>query len=74
VDLFRLHHEESGQYSWWDYRMNAFRRNMGLRIDHIWSTPLIASRCTACDIDKTPRTQEKPSDHAPVVATFEMQT
>lgn len=73
VDLCRLHHEEGGQYSWWDYRMNAFRRNMGLRIDHIWATSLIANRCTACDIDKTPRTQEKPSDHAPVVATFEMQ-
>jgi exodeoxyribonuclease-3 len=74
VDLFRLHHEESGQYTWWDYRMNAFQRNMGLRIDHIWATSQIANRCTACDIDKTPRTQEKPSDHAPVVAIFETPT
>ena len=74
VDLFRLHHEEGGQYSWWDYQMNAFRRNRGLRIDHIWATPLLAGRCTACDIDKAPRTQEKPSDHAPVIATLEVQT
>jgi exodeoxyribonuclease-3 len=71
VDVFRLHHEEAGQHSWWDYRMNAFQRNMGLRIDQIWATPVLANYCTACDIDKTPRTLEKPSDHAPVIATFE---
>ena len=70
VDVFRLHHEEAGQYSWWDYRMNAFRRNMGLRIDHIWGTPALAARCIACDIDKEPRTRPRPSDHVPVLATF----
>ncbi|MGH7273210.1 MAG: exodeoxyribonuclease III [Nitrospiria bacterium] len=72
MDLFRLHHEEGGQYSWWDYRMNAFRRNIGLRIDHIWATQALAARCIACDIDKGPRTLAKPSDHAPVVATFQI--
>src|SRR3990172_1508458 len=72
VDVFRLHHEEGGQYSWWDYRMNAFRRNMGLRIGHSWGKLALAARCIACDIDKEPRTQPKPSDHAPVVAPFQI--
>lgn len=69
-DLFRLHHADDGRYSWWDYRMNAFRRNMGLRIDHIWATLDLAKRCTACEIDIAPRKREKPSDHAPVWARF----
>jgi len=70
TDSFRLHHEEGGQFSWWDYRAGAFRRNMGLRIDHIWvSRPLVASgKQTWIDIE--PRTWERPSDHAPVVAEF----
>ena len=71
TDTFRLHHEEGGQFSWWDYRAGAFRRNMGLRIDHLWvSKPLVArSKNTWIDIE--PRTWERPSDHAPVVAEFE---
>jgi len=69
-DLFRLHHPEGGQYSWWDYRAAAFRRNLGARIDHIWGTPAVAAQCRACEIDPTPRAAERPSDHAPVIATF----
>jgi len=72
VDTFRLHHEENGHYSWWDYRMNAFKRNIGLRIDYIWATSGFAKQCTACNIDSEPRKQVKPSDHAPVIATFQM--
>lgn len=72
VDVFRLHHDEGGQYSWWDYRMNAFRRKIGLRIDHIWTTSILASRCTSCEIDKKPRTLPKPSDHAPAIAIFRL--
>jgi exodeoxyribonuclease-3 len=70
VDCFRRHHSEGGRYSWWDYRMKAFQRKMGLRIDHIWATEALADRCTAADIDPEPRRWERPSDHAPVWAEF----
>lgn len=70
VDAFRLHHQEAGCYSWWDYRMNAFKRRRGLRIDHILVTPPLAERCTSCEIDVEPRAQVQPSDHTPVIATF----
>lgn len=66
-DSFRLFEQGDGHFSWWDYRMAAFRRNLGLRIDHILvSTPLV-SECKACIIDKAPRKLERPSDHTPVV-------
>jgi exodeoxyribonuclease-3 len=67
VDAFRAHHPEPGQYSWWDYRMGAFRRNAGLRIDLALLTPALAERCVDVHIDRSPRGLEKPSDHAPVV-------
>src|SRR5262249_8383785 len=70
VDLFRLHHQEAGNFSWWDYRAGAFPKNQGLRIDHLWATKSLAAKCTAAWIDKLPRTMEKPSDHAPVIAEF----
>lgn len=70
VDTFRLHNEQGGLFSWWDYRQGAFRRNMGFRIDHIWATPPLAQRCTGAWIDKEPRKLERPSDHAPVLAEF----
>lgn len=71
-DCFRKHHPEGGRYSWWDYRMRAFQRKMGLRIDHLWATPPLAQRCTASDIDVEPRRWERPSDHAPVWAEFDV--
>jgi exodeoxyribonuclease-3 len=67
VDAFRLHNSEDKQFSWWDYRAGAFRRNLGLRIDHVWMSPALAKECTAAFIDKEPRGWERPSDHAPVV-------
>lgn len=70
VDAFRLHQPGSGHYSWWDYRAGAFRRNLGLRIDHIWVSEPLAVRCTGVWIDKETRAWERPSDHAPVVAEF----
>jgi exodeoxyribonuclease-3 len=70
ADAFRLFPQPEKIYSWWDYRQLAFRRNMGLRIDHILLTPSLAARCTACVVDKLPRKWEQPSDHAPVVAEF----
>jgi len=69
-DAFRLHHPEGGQFSWWDYRQGAFRRNAGLRIDHIWVSEPLARRCKRAWIDKGPRGWERPSDHTPVVAEF----
>src|SRR5438874_101601 len=71
TDTFRLHTEAEGQYSWWDYRAGGFRRNLGLRIDHIWVSPPLAAKSTNIWIDKEPRGWERPSDHAPVVATFD---
>jgi len=66
LDSFRLHTQEGGHYSWWDYRLLAFRRNLGLRIDHIWLTRPLVARCAASWIDPSPRKLQKPSDHAPV--------
>jgi len=68
ADAFRLFEQPEKSFSWWDYRMMAFRRNMGLRIDHILLSAPLATRCTACAIDKAPRKLERPSDHAPVIA------
>jgi exodeoxyribonuclease III len=67
-DAFRLFEQAEGGFSWWDYRMAAFRRNLGLRIDHILLSEPLARQCTACWIDKAPRKLERPSDHTPVVA------
>lgn len=71
-DTFRLFEQAGGLFSWWDYRMAAFRRNNGLRIDHVLASPALCAVCTACHIDKTPRTWERPSDHTPVVADFRL--
>ena len=65
-DAFRLFEQAEKSYSWWDYRMMAFRRNMGLRIVHILISD--ALHCNSCLIDKAPRKLERPSDHTPVVA------
>jgi exodeoxyribonuclease-3 len=67
ADAFRLFDQPEGAFSWWDYRMNAFRRKMGLRIDHVLLSPALAAECRACSIDVEPRRLERPSDHAPVI-------
>ena len=67
VDAFRLFDQPEKSFSWWDYRMGAFRRNMGLRIDHVLLSPQLARACKSCSIDVAPRKLERPSDHAPVV-------
>jgi len=67
-DAFRLFEQPEKSFSWWDYRMMAFRRNAGLRIDHILLSQPLAERCGACTIDKAPRKLERPSDHTPVLA------
>ena len=68
VDTFRIHHQEAGLYSWWDYRMLAFPKNNGLRIDHILATAPLADGCTDAFVDRDQRKGTKPSDHAPVIA------
>ncbi len=67
-DCFRLFEQPEKSFSWWDYRMMAFRRKMGLRIDLILLSEMLVPRCTACNIDVAPRKLERPSDHAPVIA------
>jgi exodeoxyribonuclease-3 len=70
-DSFRLFEQPPGSYSWWDYRAGAFRRNQGLRIDHILVDASLSTRCRSCWIDKGPRGHKQPSDHAPVVLELE---
>jgi exodeoxyribonuclease III len=71
ADAFRLFPQPEKMFSWWDYRLLAFQRNWGLRIDHILLAPQLAARCTACTIDTSPRKLERPSDHAPVIADLQ---
>ncbi|MBW4583542.1 MAG: exodeoxyribonuclease III [Tildeniella nuda ZEHNDER 1965/U140] len=66
ADAFRKFTADGGNFSWWDYRAAAFRRNLGWRIDHIYLTPDLCTSAIACAIDATPRKLEQPSDHAPV--------
>ena len=70
TDSFRLFEQPEKSYSWWDYREFAFRRNRGLRIDHILISEALKARASACVIDRAPRKNERPSDHAPVVLTL----
>ncbi|HNQ75489.1 MAG TPA: exodeoxyribonuclease III [Pseudothauera hydrothermalis] len=72
VDAFRLFDQPERSYSWWDYRMLAFRRNFGLRIDHILVSEPLRAACRGCTVDKAPRRLERPSDHAPVVLELEV--
>jgi exodeoxyribonuclease III len=71
VDAFRLFEQAPKSWSWWDYRNLAFRKNQGLRIDHILISQSLKAQVAACAIDKLPRKNERPSDHAPVVVTLD---
>ncbi|MFO1220057.1 MAG: exodeoxyribonuclease III [Burkholderiaceae bacterium] len=68
VDAFRAFEQPPKSWSWWDYRNLAFRRNQGLRIDHILVSEALRGELRSCSIDKAPRKLERPSDHAPVIA------
>ncbi len=72
VDCFRLFEQPEKSFSWWDYRMMAFRRNAGLRIDLILASAEMAGKCAESRIDKAPRKLERPSDHTPVLARFDI--
>jgi exodeoxyribonuclease-3 len=69
-DSFRMFEQAPKTYSWWDYRMMGFRRNAGMRIDHILLSEALKEKCSASIVDKEPRTWEQPSDHAPVIAVI----
>lgn len=71
-DGFRLFEQPPKSFSWWDYRDMGFRRNRGLRIDHILISKVLVATARACVVDKVPRANERPSDHAPVVMTLEL--
>ena len=67
-DSFRLFEQPDKSYSWWDYRMLGFQKNLGLRIDHVLLSGPLAGRCVGAGIDRAPRKRERPSDHAPAYA------
>lgn len=69
-DCFRALAPEAERFTWWDYRMNAFKRKRGLRIDHILASAPLVEKCVRCEIDEAPRALERPSDHAPIWAEF----
>ncbi|MCQ8897139.1 exodeoxyribonuclease III [Limnobacter humi] len=71
TDSFRLFEQPDKTFSWWDYRMLGFQKNKGLRIDHVLLSEALANCCTASIIDRAPRKWEKPSDHAPAIATIQ---
>jgi exodeoxyribonuclease-3 len=70
TDTLRLHHQEPGLFTWWDYRMLSFPKNRGLRIDAILASAALAKKCTAAGIDREMRKGKEPSDHAPIWAEF----
>lgn len=70
TDAYRLFEQPEKSYSWWDYRMLGFQKNRGLRIDHILVSDALRDKVSACTIDRTPRKNPQPSDHAPVVVTL----
>jgi exodeoxyribonuclease-3 len=72
TDLFRQFEQPARSWSWWDYRQGAFRRDHGLRIDLLLASKALAERCKACTIHREPRAWERPSDHVPVIATFDI--
>ncbi|GAB7129271.1 exodeoxyribonuclease III [Silvimonas sp. JCM 19000] len=70
IDSFREFEQPEKSFSWWDYRLFAFKRNAGLRIDHLLISKALKERLNACVIDKEPRKAERPSDHTPVIVTI----
>ena len=72
VDSFRIFEKNTGHWSWWDYRNNAFELNKGWRIDHIYISKELTSRLKSCVIDSIPRANLRPSDHAPVMINLDL--
>jgi exodeoxyribonuclease-3 len=74
VDVFRLHHEPGGLFSWWDYRAGNFHKGKGMRIDLVLATKELADRSTSVLIDRNARKGKSPSDHAPVIVDFDLES
>lgn len=72
VDCYRKVNGDVQEFSWWDYRAGSWQKNHGLRIDNIWTSAPLAEKCSSCVIDKNPRALNLPSDHAPVIAEFDI--
>ena len=72
TDVFRKHNPDGGVFSWWDYRQLGFPKNNGLRLDHVYATAPLAETSTGAAVDRDERKGEKPSDHAPVIVTFDI--
>ena len=72
IDSFRIFEKNTGHWSWWDYRNNAFELNKGWRIDHIYISKELSSKLKSCVIDSLPRTNARPSDHAPVMINLDL--
>lgn len=72
VDVFRLFDQDEKSFSWWDYRAASFRRNAGVRIDLILANESLSKKCVKSVIDREPRAWERPSDHTPVIAQFDI--
>ncbi|MFC1678029.1 exodeoxyribonuclease III, partial [Planctomycetota bacterium] len=73
IDIFRKHCDEPDQYTFWDYRLRgSVNHNLGWRLDHIMATKSMADKSRACYIDKAPRLADRPSDHTPIIAEFEL--
>ncbi len=72
IDSFRIFEKNTGHWSWWDYRNNAYDLNKGWRIDHIYISKELSSKLKSCVIDSTPRENIRPSDHAPVMINLDM--
>ena len=72
TDAFRACHTEPHRYTFWDYQAGCWPKDKGIRIDHLLLSPQAADRLKACDIDKEPRGREKPSDHTPIWAEFDL--
>ena len=72
IDTLRLHHQEGGLFTWWDYRMLSFPKNRGLRIDAVLASESLAKKCVAAGIDREMRKGKEPSDHAPIWAEFKL--
>jgi exodeoxyribonuclease-3 len=71
VDVFRRHYEDTGLYSWWDYRAGNFHKHLGMRIDLMLASKPLAERSRWALIDRNARKGQSPSDHAPLIVDFD---
>ncbi|MFT7433706.1 MAG: exodeoxyribonuclease-3 [Alphaproteobacteria bacterium] len=71
-DSYRIFNPETEQFSWWDYRMNSYKRNRGMRIDHVLTSKALTAKAVEVGVEESPRALERPSDHVPVFTVFKV--